>query len=298
MRLTKMAPLRGTNQLRLQATRAASSIADLLSRIGLGRVTRRARLLLARITGDRLSVEVHGVTVSGTYSRHYQYLLQLPAGGPHPYQLELFVDRVEPDATILDVGAHIGVYATLAAQRVGSAGRVIAVEPDARNVEILRANLVANAVEERVEIIEAAASDANGTVRFYLDEAETTGTMGSQWEDPLADSRPAEIPAVRLDDVLGESEPDLVKIDVQGAEVAALRGLQGTFERYPPKVIFVELNRAALERAGSSGDELVASVRNLGLEVWFIDEARREPILIEGAPPSSMVTENLLCTRA
>ena len=298
MRLTKMAPLRGTNQLRLQATRAASSIADLLSRIGPGRVTRRARLLLARITGDRLSVEVHGVTVSGTYSRHYQYLLQLPAGGPHPYQLELFVDRVEPDATILDVGAHIGVYATLAAQRVGSAGRVIAVEPDARNVEILRANLVANAVEERVEIIEAAASDANGTVRFYLDEAEATGTMGSQWEDPLADSRPAEIPAVRLDDVLGESEPDLVKIDVQGAEVAALRGLQGTFERYPPKVIFVELNRAALERAGSSGDELVASVRSLGLEVWFIDEARREPILIEGAPPSSMVTENLLCTRA
>ena len=86
--------------------------------------------------------------------------------------------------------------------------------------------------------------------------------------------------------------------DVQGAEVAALRGLQGTFERYPPKVIFVELNRAALERAGSSGDELVASVRSLGLEVWFIDEARREPILIEGAPPSSMVTENLLCTRA
>ena len=110
MRLTKMAPLRGTNQLRLQATRAASSIADLLSRIGPGRVTRRARLLLARITGDRLSVEVHGVTVSGTYSRHYQYLLQLPAGGPHPYQLELFVDRVEPDATILDVGAHIDRY--------------------------------------------------------------------------------------------------------------------------------------------------------------------------------------------
>ena len=63
-------------------------------------------------------------------------------------------------------------------------------------------------------------------------------------------------------------------------------------------MIFVELNRTALERGGSSGDELVASVRSLCLEVWFIDEAQREPILIEGAPPNSMVTENLLCTRA
>jgi FkbM family methyltransferase len=250
------------------------------------------------LTGDRLTVQAHGATIRGSYSNHYQYLLQLPTGGPHPYQLELFVDRVGPGTTVVDVGAHIGVYTTLAAQRVGPAGRVIAVEPDARNVEILRQNLTANGVEERVEILEVAASDANDSVRFFLDEAEATGTMGSQWRDPLAASRPVEIPTVRLDDALTRQEPDLVKIDVQGAELAALRGMRETLERSPPESIFVELNRAALERAGSSGDELVASLRRLGLDVWLIEEARRALVPIDGLAPGSLVTENLLCTRA
>ena len=300
--MPKIARLRSTNggtkQLRVQATRAAASLADILSRIGLGGLTRRARLLMARLTGDRMTVQVGSATIVGSYSNHYRYLLQLSAGGSHPYQLELFVDRIRTGTTVLDVGAHIGVYTTLSAQLVGSTGQVIAVEPDRRNVEILRENLAANDLSERVEILEVAASDANETIRFFLDEAETTGTMGSQWEDPLAKSRPVEIPTVRLDEVLGSSAPDLIKLDVQGAELAALRGMRKTLERGPPEAVFAELNREALERAGAGADELVASLRSLGLEVWFIDEERRELVAIEGRAPSSLVTENLLCTRA
>ena len=297
-----MAPLPrnpGANkQFGVRMTRAASAVADRLSRIGLGRLTRQARRLLARLTGDKLTVQAHGVTITGSFSNHYQYLLQLPDGGPHPYQLELFIDRVRPGTTVADVGAHIGVYTTLAATAVGASGHVIAVEPDARNAELLRQNLAANDVAERVEIVEAAASDANGTVRFFLDQADATGTMGSLWKDPLATSRPVEMPAVRLDDALAAHQPDLVKFDVQGAELAALRGMEKTLKRSVPETIFVELNGAALERAGSSGAELVATLHGFGLTVWLIDEGERRLVAVDDDVPGTLATKNLLCPRA
>ena len=283
-----------SQSLRVHATRAGAKVADLLSRVGLGSLTRSARLLLARVTGDELIVDAHGARIAGSYSRHYQYLIQLP-GGPHPYQLELFLDHIDQGMTVLDVGAHIGTYTTLAAQRVGRGGNVVAVEPDPRNVATIRRNLALNGIEDRVEIIEAVAGDSGGTVRFFFDEAEATGTMGSRWRDPVAESREVEVPSIRLDDELGELTPDVVKIDVQGAEVATLQGMRKILERGTPSAVFVELNQAALERAGSESRELLAVLAEAGLKAFLIDEARRETTELDGGAPEMPETENLIC---
>lgn len=262
--------------------------------MGLGRFTRWARLRLARLTGDELIAETHGARIAGTYSSHYQYLVQLP-GGPHPFQLQLFVDHIRPGMTVLDVGAHIGVYTTLAARRVGPAGHVVAVEPDARNAELVRKNATLNGVTERVRIVEAAAGETAGTVRFYRDEAEATGTMGSRWQDPLAESRAVDVRAVRLDEVLDDLAPDVVKVDVQGSEVSALNGLRETLGRGKLRAAFVELNAPALERAGSSAEELLALLRDLELEPMLIDEERGTTVGLSEGAPAAEETENLIC---
>src|SRR5258708_3604720 len=72
---------------------------------------------------------------------------------------------VRPGTTVLDVGAHAGFYTLALAARVGSEGQVIAIEPDTRNASLLRRHLAMNRVEN-VRLIEAAACDHDGTVRF------------------------------------------------------------------------------------------------------------------------------------
>jgi FkbM family methyltransferase len=116
---------------------------------------------------------------------------------------------VRRGTTVFDVGAHAGFYTLALARRVGSDGQVIAIEPDPENARHLRHHLVLNRVGN-ARIIEAAACDHAGTVRFLGE-----GYLGH------IDDAGAPMKAVRLDDL---GEPDLIKLDVEGGEAAALRG--------------------------------------------------------------------------
>jgi FkbM family methyltransferase len=108
-----------------------------------------------------------------------------------------------------DVGANVGFYTLLLARGVGPTGRVIAFEPNTANVALLRKHLRLNRIDN-VEIVEAAVSDKEGTAFFSGEGA--TGKL-SQTGTPIR--------TVRLDNY---KRPDLIKMDIEGGETAALRG--------------------------------------------------------------------------
>jgi FkbM family methyltransferase len=151
----------------------------------------------------------------------------------------------------LDVGANVGVVALLAATVVGPRGRVIAVEPNPDNLQLLYRGIVLNRLEN-VQVLPFAASNRRAIVTL------TGGTSNSH---VIAARAPVDrghfVQTVVLDEILGDLDRlDLVKIDIEGQEPAALRGLSRLITRHRP-ALFVEFNPTCLvARQQDPGDLL------------------------------------------
>jgi FkbM family methyltransferase len=146
-------------------------------------------------------------------------------------------DHLGPGSTFLDVGASVGFYTVLGARLVGPAGRAVAFEPNASACAAIRANADLNGLEN-VEIVVQALSDREGE-GFLEGSAAATASLVA--EPTTAAMR---VRRTSLDRFLAERPelaPDVVKIDVEGHESAALRGMTTTLKSVRP-VVIVEMH--------------------------------------------------------
>lgn len=147
---------------------------------------------------------------------------------------------VTPGATVLDVGANVGAYTLLFATWIGASGRVVAFEPASASREGLAAHLAINGLADRVTIRSEAVSDRTGSVQFT-----NTGTHGDNRIVRGADCGTSIVPSITIDDVCASLRlvPDVIKIDVEGSELSALRGASRTIaSRGSALALFVELH--------------------------------------------------------
>jgi FkbM family methyltransferase len=165
-------------------------VAERLQRRGSTSLASRARAVTAALSGDRYAIEVDGVTVGGSVVHHGRYLRRMVRGGFRTplSQLGVFAGALAPGMLVVDCGAHVGMHTVTAAKRVGPEGTVIALEPDPVNLKALRANVDANAVSDRVRIVEAAASDRPGSIRLHLDSNLDVSMRATSSIDPAAAS--------------------------------------------------------------------------------------------------------------
>ncbi|HEY0180347.1 MAG TPA: FkbM family methyltransferase [Dokdonella sp.] len=185
------------------------------------------------------------------------------AGREHDAHVQAVLrERLRPGDTMLDVGANVGVMTMLAARCVGPRGRVVAVEPIARNRVLLERAAQANGFGW-VETVAAAASDRAGEIVLRTHPTTSNAARPAAAGERLLDASGADarVPAVALDDVLGALERlDLVKIDAEGMEPLVVRGLARTLERFRP-VLVSEFHPWAIERA--AGEPPLDGVRRL-----------------------------------
>jgi FkbM family methyltransferase len=218
-------------------------------------------------------------SVLAGYLRHRGYLAQV-ASGYESLARELFVGALVPGATVVDGGAHIGLYTMTAARHIGPTGRVFAFEPDPYNAIALRRNIAANGLTN-VDVQSRALTDAIGHGAYHV----SSGTVGSSLVDKayIHDSHEIAVQTTTVDHVLGARPPaDLImKLDVEGVEERALRGARRTLAASATAHILVEHNPAALRDGGSSGNSLVRLLRDLGLSAFFVDEARHRLVAID-----------------
>ncbi|WP_199268415.1 FkbM family methyltransferase [Halomarina oriensis] len=141
------------------------------------------------------------------------------------------------DAVVVDAGAHVGEYAL----PLAAAGRTVhAVEPDPVAAERLRANRSATGVESRVTVHDCGLGDRDGTATFYRSSA----PKGSAFDETAATRWGARVVervdrrVARLDTLVDDlPPPDALKLDVEGAELAALRGAERTLREHRPLVV-------------------------------------------------------------
>ena len=102
-----------------------------------------------------------------------------------------------------------------------------------------------------------------------------------------------DVQSTTLDAELDEIPADVIKLDIEGAEPLAVQGMNKIIQKGHPLVLFAEINPSALTSLGSSPELLIRSLRNLGFDVYFIDESKRG--LIPLSENSAISKGNLYC---
>lgn len=161
-----------------------------------------------------------------------------------------FLQRVLTSGDVFcDVGANIGYFTRTASAIVGAAGKVIAIEPAPANIAILKANIAACSNPDNVILFLAAASERSGLTDLFLSpvNAGDHRLFDMPGNDMLFDQGATResipVRTERIDTLVSRIAPSikhikLVKIDIQGYEVAALRGMCQILTAYRPIVLF------------------------------------------------------------
>jgi FkbM family methyltransferase len=225
-------------------------------------------------------------------------------GRYEPYISRWIAAQLRPGDTYWDIGAHAGYHTLQGARAVGPQGRVLAVEPDPSVCESLREQLALNALTN-VTLLEGAVSDTVGSARLVVPEADDTRSSALEEAHTFG---PTSVRAARidvstttLDELAGRYPPaHLMKMDIEGAEAAALRGCGRLWEGdYRPRCILLSYHgqdirdfcRTILLKHGymveelEHGHRLEVHARRGGTFV-ALDEANSPPQLPHLLPPT------------
>jgi len=160
---------------------------------------------------------------------------------------EIFCAAIAPGSVVLDVGANVGIYTLLAAKR---RARVFSIEADPRNAAFLRRHIGINGLEERVSVFQMAALDSPRDVTLYRND------INSGMSNVFAGVDGVTVPG-RTIDSLDLPPIDVCKMDIEGAEILALRGMADTIKRSCGLRMLIEY----AEQHGSTG-EIVEFLRS------------------------------------
>lgn len=136
--------------------------------------------------------------------------------------------------TVIDIGAHVGVFTVKMARAVGDTGRVIAIEPRKKNLEVLHRNIKANGLKN-VTIISLGAWNKKDTLKLNL-FTESTALSSFHTDHFEGTAHPDAVEEVAVDTLdsifaeLGIRTIDFIKMDIEGAEIEALPGMRNTLE--------------------------------------------------------------------
>ena len=140
---------------------------------------------------------------------------------------------IAPGMCVFDVGANAGFYSLAFSTLVGPQGRVVAIEPLARNIEKILTHVRLNRCTN-ISLIQTAASERTQIVPFKIGTDDFTGQIAKERQGSYL------VPSFALDDIVSQRlapDPDLLKIDVEGAEESVLLGARGILRRRAPAIL-------------------------------------------------------------
>jgi len=172
-------------------------------------------------------------------------------------------DRLQPGDHVVDIGANVGDYTSLAADLVGATGHVYAVEPGPENVASLRERF---RDRPNVTVMAAAAGDRSGTASLFLDRRD--GRRHSVASDNVGKAGGCiQVEQISLDDAFGTlSHLAAIKIDAQGAEHHILRGGHNVLRNLKP-ALALELWPQGLVNLGATARDVLNALELAGYEV-------------------------------
>lgn len=199
-----------------------------------------------------------------------------------PYSRHIVERLLQPGMTFVDVGANIGIYTLLGASRVGPSGRVYAIEPGPENLEYLKHNIHLNNFRN-ITVLPIAAGSRSEQREFFLRSVRSHDSLYLSSRKESYQSIMVEV--ARLDDLI-DAPVDLIKMDIEGAELEALTGANPMVTRSSRLQMIVEWSIICQESAGYRAEELPLWFLKRGFSVNKIDERKKviEPIVEQHIP--------------
>ncbi|MFI5059278.1 MAG: FkbM family methyltransferase [Candidatus Acidiferrales bacterium] len=182
-----------------------------------------------------------------------------------------FVSRfLRPGMTVLDIGAHHGLYTLLASKAVGPSGHVFAFEPSPRERKALRLNVGLNRCKN-VGIQELALGNEEGEASLHVVDHLETGCNSLRPPALVGSTSLISVRVLSLDQWLAAHDlqsVDFIKLDVEGGELSVLQGAQRLLERRPRPVILAEVQDIRTQPWGYRGREIIDFLSGKGYK-WF-----------------------------
>jgi FkbM family methyltransferase len=179
---------------------------------------------------------------------------------------ETLVSLIQQGFWVADIGANFGMHALVAAEQVGESGRVFAFEPMPKNANLLRRHADLNGFAACFVIEEAAVSNSvESMIEIMAPQDALAVTASLHWK--VQGTVATQVRNLRLDDyaAFAERSPDLVKIDVEGAELDVLRGGERLLSRSHP-ILLLEVHPRQLASADSQPSEVESLLGDLGYQ--------------------------------
>jgi FkbM family methyltransferase len=261
-------------------------------------VSRTYRFLTRHLLGeDIISVNVQGqkMYVNAAFG------LTLQSAGTYMSEksmVSLFTGLVMEGMTVVDVGAHFGYYTLLAARAVGNKGKVFCFEPEPSNYALLLKNIQENNYNNVVPV-QKAVTNTTGPIKLFIAKDPSGHSIAR--DNPH--QRSIVVDSITLDEFFtGREHPiHITKIDVEGAEMAVLKGMSNIIAKNHQLNVFTEFSPGALTRTGSSPTEYFRLLTDCGFQVYLIDEQKQslEPAELGHIMKmcKSIGYVNLLCQR-
>lgn len=213
--------------------------------------------------GDGVIVDIAGSDYIETalYYRAFEYEIR-----------QQFRTLLQRGHTVLDVGANVGYYSALASKLVTRDGHVYAVEPNPMMLPRLRSTIELNQLKN-VEVLAVAAGNTTGRATLFLPTGHSHGEASLREQNWTAASA-VDVDLMPLDSALRLDRLDLVKIDVEGAELSVLQGAVRLLRQYRPAII-VEIVPPFVRRFGAAATDVLAFVSDLGhYHLWKVGRHR------------------------
>jgi FkbM family methyltransferase len=182
-------------------------------------------------------------------------MLSVNKGVFESVETHLITSSIKEGDVVIDIGANIGYFTLILARLVGDKGKVFAFEPEPTNFALLRKNVEMNGYKN-VVLVQKAVSDKNELTKLYLSESNKGDHQMYKTDDQRSS---IDIESITLDHYFEEKDKkvDFIKIDIQGSEHRAFKGMADILSKNNSIQILTELWPYALEQNGSSVDEVL-----------------------------------------
>ena len=216
--------------------------------------------------------------------------LYLDLTNPHTWDLiqdkdpeikvkQVFLDNINHNDTVLDIGANIGEYSLVAAQKIGKLGRVISIEPLTETAYWLKKNLELNDFNN-CEVLEIAIGGTTGQMKLY----KKSESARMRRLDSTADGKnlieSTNVKVMTIDSLLKSKKIekiDMIKMDVEGFEYEVLVSCKESFNQNKIKKIICEIHLDYLKKKGIDKNKIYELLTNNGFSVSIIED---KPVLI------------------
>ena len=189
-----------------------------------------------------------------------------------PRGIRYIKNQLYEGEVFVDIGANVGAYSLIASRFVGRSGKVIAFEPASKSFLRLSKNIIMNGltniIPERKAVL-----DKNTQVELYISNRHNMG-MSSIFHHDSESGVTEKVEAISLDEYAEKKSIErisLIKIDIEGSEMLALRGMPKIIERFRPKIL-IELKEETLSHSDYKVNDIVEFLANAGYEKFIINE--------------------------